>query len=197
MAIEIRESFEVEAPIDQAWSFLLDPESVVPCMPGASLEERVDDQTFLGRVKLRVGAITAVYKGRVSLTEVDVADHRVELLAEGREAGGGTAKGRVSSRLCAVSPTRTRISTDATIDLSGRVVQVGRGMIQGVAAELFKKFVARARERLEAAAPGAGTAADPAEQARPPDEALRITPVLLRVAWKKIVELLRRLVGRA
>lgn len=199
MAIEIRETFEVEAPIDQVWRFLLNPERVVFCIPGGRLDEQADDRTFLGRVKFKVGAITAVYKGRVRLTEVDVEGHRVVMLAEGREPGGGTAKGTISSRLRALSATRTEISTDATIDLSGRVVQVGRGMIQGVSAELFKKFVASARERLEDGASGVGETADAADREQSParrDEALRIVPVILRVLWKRILEVFRRLFGR-
>lgn len=42
MALEIKECFEVAAPIDKVWAFINDPENVVTCMPGASLKEIVD-----------------------------------------------------------------------------------------------------------------------------------------------------------
>ena len=71
MAIEIRETFQVQAPIDTVWRFVMDPEQVVTCMPGAELEQALDDRTFLGRVKIKLGAITTSYKGRVEFTEVD------------------------------------------------------------------------------------------------------------------------------
>jgi carbon monoxide dehydrogenase subunit G len=51
MAITVKESFQVEAPMDQVWRFLLDPHEVVTCMPGAGLEQVVDDTTFLGTMK--------------------------------------------------------------------------------------------------------------------------------------------------
>ena len=69
MAIEIRETFVVEAPIDKVWRFVIDPQRVVGCMPGAELDEVVDDKTFLGTVSIKVGAVTARYAGRVQFNE--------------------------------------------------------------------------------------------------------------------------------
>ena len=66
-----KETLQVDAPIDRVWEFVNDPQRVVTCMPGAVLDEVVDERTFLGTVKVKVGAITASYKGRVEFTEVD------------------------------------------------------------------------------------------------------------------------------
>ena len=68
-------------------------------MPGAALDEVVDDTHFLGTVKIKVGAITASYKGKVEYAEVDAAGHSIRLAAEGRETGGGTAKGTIAMAL--------------------------------------------------------------------------------------------------
>jgi carbon monoxide dehydrogenase subunit G len=97
MAIEIQEKFQVEAPIDAVWRFVMDPHKLATCMPGVELEEVVDDRTFLGSIKVKVGAITASYKGRVELTQVDEQGYMAQMVAEGRETGGGTAKGTMSS----------------------------------------------------------------------------------------------------
>src|SRR3972149_10736318 len=101
MAIEIKESFEVEAPIEKVWQFLLDPNGGVLCMPGAALDEIVDESTFLGRVKVKVGPISTSYKGKVHFTEVDHRNHVVRLVAEGLDTSGGQAKGDVASPLTA------------------------------------------------------------------------------------------------
>lgn len=186
MAIEIRETFRVAAPIDVVWRFVMDPQNVASCMPGAELEEVIDERTFGGSIKVQLGAITTHYRGRVRLSEVDEPAHAVRITAEGREAGGGTARAAMSSRLTAVSPTDTEIVAEASLDLTGRVVQVGRGMIQGVSRELFRQFVTRTRERLEA--PGEDREAAPA--GNPP---IRVVPVLLRASWSAIVRFFRRL----
>ncbi len=189
MAIEITETFQVEAPIDAVWSFMLDPHQVVTCMPGAQLEEVVDDRTFLGSVKVKLGAITTSYKGRVQITEMDEQTHTVKLTAEGRETGGGTAKGTLNSQLRSLPDGQTEVLAQASIDLTGRVMQMGRGMIQGVSHQLFQQFVASTRERLQAP-PGATSELAPAESTP-----IRALPLLLGTLRAAIVRFFRRLFG--
>jgi carbon monoxide dehydrogenase subunit G len=208
VAIEIRETFKVSAPIDEVWKFVLDPGKVAACMPGASLEQVVDERTYLGSIKVKVGAVMASYKGRVEMTHIDAATYTVQMLAEGRETGGGTAKGTMTSRLTQLSNGGTEVVAEASVDLTGRIMQVGRGMIQGVSAQLFQQFVTRARASLETSAAAAGAAAtgagpiDGAAPAHAPgtaaeDDAIRVLPLLLRAAWMAIVAFFRRLFGRA
>jgi hypothetical protein len=84
------------------------------------------------------------------------------------------------------------VVTAASIDLTGRVMQMGRGMIQGVSHQLFLQFVESARRRLESpVAAGAEVGETPA-QAAP----ISLVPLLLRSAWQGLLALLRRLLGR-
>ncbi len=204
MAIEIEETFQVQAPIDLVWGFLLDPQRVAPCMPGAALDEVVDARTFHGTVRIKVGAITTSYKGKVQLTKVDAAARTIEMSAEGRETSGGTAKGAMASAMRELADGRTEVVAKASVDLTGRIVQVGRGMIQGVSHQLFLQFVAAVQAELEplaaaAARDGAGPAAatsPPAAAARPDAQAIRVLPLVLRVMWTAMVRFFRRLFGR-
>jgi carbon monoxide dehydrogenase subunit G len=190
MAIEITESFQVKAPVDAVWRFMLDPKQVVTCMPGAQLDEVVDDRTFLGSVKVKLGAITTSYKGRVQISEMDPQAHTVTLTAEGRETGGGTAKGTLNSQLRSLPDGGTEVATQASVDLTGRVMQMGRGMIQGVSHQLFQQFVASTRERLEAPE-GAESELAPAESAP-----IRALPLLLSTLRAAIAGFFRRLFGQ-
>ena len=189
MAIEITETFQVKAPVDAVWRFMLDPNQVVTCMPGAQLDELVDDRTFLGSVKVKLGAITTSYKGRVQITEMDQQAYTVKLTADGRETGGGTAKGTLNSRLRSLPDGQKEIQTEASANVTGRVMQMGRGMIQGVSHQLFQQFVASTRERLEAP-PGATAELAPAESAP-----IRAIPLLLGTLRAAIVRFFRRLFG--
>jgi len=211
VAIEIRETFQVQAPIDTVWKFVMDPQQVVTCMPGAALDQVVDEQTFLGTVKVKVGAITATYKGRVQFTQVDQHAHSMQMVAEGRETGGGMAKGTMSSRLHPLSVGQTEVVVEAIVDLTGRLVQVGRGMIQGVAHQLFLQFIDSAKRRLEVAPtaqsqdqpghapqrrdPGERSATAPAANVTEP-EAIRVVPLILRALWSAIRRLWQRGIGR-
>jgi hypothetical protein len=188
MAITIRETFTVRAPVDAVWQFVTDPEKVVTCMPGAELQEVVDERTFLGNVKVKVGAITASYKGRVRFTEVDAGGHTLQMVAEGRDTSGGTAKGTMLGRLRSLPDGRTEVVAEASIDLTGRIMQVGRGMIQGVSQQLFQQFAASTKARLEAAQAGAAAPSVPA--ATTP---IRIVPLLLQTLLAAIRRFFRRL----
>ena len=81
MAISLNQTFHVKAPVDDVWKFLLDTYEVVTCMPGAALYDVEGDDTFLGNIKVKVGPITAMYKGRVRFTNVDHAAHHIEMTA--------------------------------------------------------------------------------------------------------------------
>ena len=190
MAVTLKETFIVQAPIDRVWQFVMDPEMVVTCMPGAELESVEDERTFLGKVSVKVGAVTTSYQGRVQFTSVDDVAHVVEMTAEGRETGGGTAKGTMSSRLRSLEDGQTEIVAEASVDLTGRIMQMGRGMIQGVSQQLFKQFVGCVKERLEAPE---GEAASP-EAAEP--EPIRIVPIVFRTLWAMVTGFFGRLFGR-
>ena len=199
MAINISETFELTAPPERVWEFLLDPREVVRCMPGAALDEVVDERTFLGTIRVKVGPVVTSYKGRVQFTDVDAPGFRIEMVAEGREAAGsGNARATMTSRLAPLPGGGTSVVAEARAEITGRVMQFGQSMIEGVSHQLFLEFVRRATERLEAApaataGPGDG-GVDPATA--PSDthqDAVSIIPVLLRVVWNAIVRLVRRL----
>ena len=205
MAIDIKETFQVRAPIATVWQFMLDPQRVAACMPGAVLEEVVDERTFLGAIKVRIGAITTSYKGKLQLTDVDEVGHSIKMKGEGRETSGGTAKASLASHMKTLPGGGTEIVAEASVDLTGRIMQVGRGMIQGVSHQLFLQFVSAAQAQLEqpmatpaAAGPvtAAGAGAAPAPRATPPpaqQQAIRIVPLLLAVFRSAILRFFQRL----
>lgn len=220
MAIDITETFQVRAPIELVWRFLLDPRQVAPCMPGAVLDEVVDERTFHGTVKIKVGAITTRYKGIVHLTTIDEAARHIEMSAEGRETGGGTAKGSMVADVRTLADGRTEVVAKASVDLTGKIMQVGRGMIQGVSHQLFLQFVSAVQAHLEplaaqaAAAPsvaaggakslgGAAGAAAPEAVLPPPlpppqveQQAIRIVPLVLGVVWEALRRFVREVAKR-
>ena len=63
MAIPIEKSFVVKAPADRVWEFLTDPYRVAKCLPGAAITEQLDDQTYAGTMTVKVGPVSASYKG--------------------------------------------------------------------------------------------------------------------------------------
>jgi len=189
MSIDITEQFTVRAPIDEVWAFLLDPEAVVQCMPGASLDGIEDEETFLGSIKVKIGPISTNYKGRVRFVERDDEARSMRLEADGRDKGGGTARGEMSSTLTEESDGSTRVAVNSSVVLTGRVMQFGRSIHEGVARQLFAEFQQRLTSQLE----GDGAAI---EDDGGGVDAVPIVPLVASAAASAATSSFRRLIGR-
>jgi carbon monoxide dehydrogenase subunit G len=160
--MQIENEFEVAAPPERVYAFLLDVNRIVNCMPGAELSEVVDPDTFNGKVKIKVGPITVSYKGTARIAERDEAAHSATLQAEGRETTGpGSARATaVMTVEPAESGSRVRLATD--FNVAGRVANFGRGVMEDVSRRLVSQMAACIKSNLEAA-----EAQEPAAEAAP------------------------------
>src|SRR5260370_23420951 len=99
--MEITDSFRVSTPIDATWKVMLDIEGIAPCMPGAQLQEVHGDE-YRGVVKVKVGPITAQYKGVARVTQADERAGQLSINAEGRDTRGqGNASATITAHLTA------------------------------------------------------------------------------------------------
>lgn len=147
--MEIESSFQVQAPADRVYAFLLDVNRVVACVPGAQLAEVVDPDTFKGRVRIKVGPVTVSYQGTARITERDAQERSATLSAEGRETtGSGSARATTRMSVQAEGSTSTvRFVTDLSV--VGRVAQFGRGIMEDVSRHLVAQMGECIRSRLE------------------------------------------------
>src|SRR5580704_17198355 len=122
--MELKNEFRVSVPIDVAWAVLTDLERIAPCLPGAELQE-VEGDEYRGIVKVKVGPISAQYKGSVRFIEKDDTQHQAVLLAEGRDTRGqGNASATVTARAIADND-GTTVSIVTELTITGKVAQFG------------------------------------------------------------------------
>lgn len=165
-SLQIEERFELDASADQAWAYLTQPERIVVCLPGAELTEVIDELNYAGGVKVRLGAVAMEYRGTIEFTEVDAVRRVIKMSGKGSERrGGGNASLKMESLVEELDEGRSAVTVVADIQLAGKIVRFGRGMIQAVTAEVFKEFTARLAEEL--AADGAERTADSPTPANP------------------------------
>ena len=159
--MQLENSFQVGAPPDRVFAFLLDVNRVVGCVPGAELAEVVDPTTFKGKVKIKVGPITVAYNGTARIADRDDNNRSATLIAEGRETTGpGSA--RANAKM-SVDPdgagSMVKIVTEYNV--AGRVAQFGRGVMEDVSRRIVNDMAACIKANLEAAeAPSAPPTAD-------------------------------------
>lgn len=176
--MELTNEFRVAVPIDRAWDVLTDLELIAPCMPGAELLS-VEGEEYRGAVKVKVGPITAQYKGKATFQEKDHAAHRAVIRADGRETRGqGNASAVITATLTEDGDaTAVRLSTDLTI--SGKAAQFGRGVLADVSAKLLRQFVQCLESNVLSAAPASvpDSAPDDTPVAAADDTPVAVTPV--------------------
>jgi len=139
--MKLENEFRVDVPIEEAWRVLLDVERIAPCMPGAQLQG-VEGDEYRGIVKVKVGPITAQYKGVAHITESDDAHHRAVIRAEGRDTRGQGNASATATAVLQPDGDGTRVSIDSDVTITGKVAQFGRGVIADVSAKLLDQFVA-------------------------------------------------------
>ena len=182
--LTLNERFTLDAPPARTWEFLRDPERTVVCLPGATLTETVDERTYRGNVTVQVGPVTVRYSGEAVFEERDDAARRMVMRAEGREAkGSGTATMTMTGLVEEAEGGGSAVSVNAEVEVAGKIVRFGRGMIERVNQEVFREFTACLGEQLEGAA---------AER----EEAEAAPPNALVFVWRALVRWLKELAGR-
>jgi uncharacterized protein len=128
-------------PVQRAWTVLTDVERIAPCMPGAQLEE-IEGDEFRGGVKIKVGPITAQYKGKATFLSKDEVAHRAVLKAEGRDTKGqGNASAIIPASMVEVTAGSTKVTVSTDLTITGKVAQFGRGVLVDVSSKILKQFV--------------------------------------------------------
>ncbi len=139
--MELTNEFTVNVPVQRAWAVLTHIELIAPCMPGAQLEE-IEGDEFRGNVKIKVGPITAQYKGKATFLEKDDANHKAVLKAEGRDTKGqGNASAIITATMVEVTPGSTKVTVTTDLTITGKVAQFGRGVLADVSSKILGQFV--------------------------------------------------------
>jgi carbon monoxide dehydrogenase subunit G len=147
--MELNNDIEVSAPVEDVWAAFNDVERIAPCLPGAQLQE-IEGEEYRGIVKVKVGPITAQYKGKATFEERDKANWKVVIKGDGRDTrGAGNASALITATLDPVSDTITKVNVHTDLTITGKVAQFGRGAIADVSTKLMGQFAANLETLLE------------------------------------------------
>lgn len=143
-------AFEVDQPVDKVWTFFNDIPQVAACLPGAELTEDRGDDSYGGRVAVRMGPVKLQFNGTAKIVERDEAARRVVVDAAGAdEKGRGQASVLVTATLASIAG-GTKVDLQQDLQLSGAAAQYGRGMISDVTTVLMGQFASNMQQRIEA-----------------------------------------------
>jgi len=163
--MKIANSFTVDAPVEEAWALLTNIPEIAPCLPGAKLSGE-EDGVYKGAVKVKVGPVTAEYRGTAEFIEKDDAAYKAVINGKGRDSrGAGNAQAHITAEMKQVGD-KTHVDIITNLKISGKVAQFGRGVMQDVSEKLLGQFAECLAGKLgdedsveEIAAAGAAAAA--------------------------------------
>ncbi|ATY11752.1 carbon monoxide dehydrogenase [Amycolatopsis sp. AA4] len=145
---------------DTVFALLNDVERVAGCLPGAVLEGR-DGESYLGKVKFKVGPVSAAYAGKVRFTEIAEGERRLRLSARGADShGNGDAEADVTLTLVP-GPKGSSLNLRTDLVVRGKIAQFGKGAISTVSNRILQQFA----QNLGALLENGGSAPEPAETA--------------------------------
>lgn len=163
-------SIDIPLPVNEAWKVLLDVPRIAPCLPGAELTEIESENSFKGKVSVRLGPIALAFAGRAKIEDIDPVAHRARIKAQGLDSKGRGGANAVVDFELRPSEQGSTVLVHTDLTLSGSVAQYGRGtgLIREVAANLMNQFAESLKAKLMAEGVlGAPTGTAPASGAKP------------------------------
>lgn len=152
MKTTITKSFEVEQPPSVVWKYLLDPEEVVECVPGVSIDEKIEEGVYKGKVGMKFGPISANYKADIIYEDVDEKNRKIVLIGKGVDTKGmGSADMQMNLDLSAKEDGGSKVDAIMEVTIIGKIAQFGSRLVNDVSNQLFKQFVANFTKKLEGA----------------------------------------------
>jgi carbon monoxide dehydrogenase subunit G len=153
MKTQLEKSFEVPQSPALVWEHLIDPEKVMDCVPGVSIEEKVGDNHYKGKVGMKFGPIGAKYDADIFYDEVDADNRKIILTGNGVDVkGNGNAEMTMTMNITEKEDGGSKLDAIMDVTINGKIAQFGSRLITMVSDQLFKQFVSNFSKKLAAAA---------------------------------------------
>ena len=164
--MDMQGSRQLKITQQQAWDALNDPEVLKACIAGCESLERVGDDGFAAVMAVKVGPVSARFKGNLKLSDVKPPNsYTIHFDGQGGVAGHGKGSADVSL----LEPgQQTVLSYAARAQVGGKLAQVGSRLVDAAAGKIAEDFFKAFEARLQqSAAVESGAGAVPAAAAPP------------------------------
>ena len=141
----------IPAPLATTWAALNDPEVLKSCITGCETLERTGDDAYTAVVAMKIGPVSARFKGNLKMTDVDPPNgYTIHFDGQGGIAGFG--KGSADVKLTAEGDAATRLVYLARAQVGGKMAQIGSRLIDAAAGKITESFFKAFEEHLQARA---------------------------------------------
>jgi carbon monoxide dehydrogenase subunit G len=152
MKTQLDKSFEVPQGTDLVWEHLIDPEKIMDCVPGVTIDEKVGDNHYKGKVGMKFGPMGVKYDADIHYNEIDKANRKIIITGEGVDSkGNGNAEMMMTIDLIERAEGGVKLDAIMDVTVNGKIAQFGSRLITTVSNQLFKQFVSNFSKKLAAA----------------------------------------------
>ena len=145
----IEGKFTMKAPIQKVWDFLLAPDTLVSCIPGAEKMEPVDDKTWEGIVKQKVGPISVKLNFIQTMSEVTPPKH-LKAVGKGSAMGGaGTFTQETIVDMKEIAGGEVEIAYSSKVNIVGRLATFGERIMRAKVKKVGEEFTSNLQKKLE------------------------------------------------
>ena len=146
--MKIEGKFTMKAPIQKVWDFLLKPGTLASCIPGAEKMEPVDDTTWEGIVKQRVGPIGVKVNFTQKLSDIDPPKH-IKAVGRGSAMGGaGTFSQETIVDLSEVGDGEVEVAYSSNVNMVGRLATFGERIMRAKVNKVGAQFIENLQKKL-------------------------------------------------
>jgi carbon monoxide dehydrogenase subunit G len=149
MKTTLDKSFEVPQGNALVWEHLIDPEKVMDCVPGVTIDEKVGENHYKGKVGMKFGPIGAKYDADIRYDELDEANRKIVLTGNGVDVKGqGNAEMTMTMNMSETEGGGSKVDAVMDVTVNGKIAQFGSRLIGTVSNQLFKQFVTNFSKKL-------------------------------------------------
>lgn len=149
MKTQLDKSFEVPQGTELVWEHLIDPEKIMDCVPGVSIDEKVGENHYKGKVGMKFGPMGVKYDADIHYNEIDVENRKIILSGLGVDTkGNGNAEMIMTIDLTDLDEGGVKLDAIMDVTVNGKIAQFGSRLISTVSNQLFKQFVTNFSKKL-------------------------------------------------
>jgi uncharacterized protein len=147
--LKFSQSAQIPVAREPLWEFLMDVPKVAQSLPGVESVSKIDDTTYDGALKVRVGPIALNLLGKIIVEEQDKENWRATLRAEANDRrAAGAVKGKTTMMLKALDSNQTELVVETDVNILGKIGEFGQPIIRKKADSMLKEFVENIKKQL-------------------------------------------------
>lgn len=141
----------IAAPVDRVWAFMMDIPSVSKCVPGVESFDRIDDDTYEGALKVKVGPIGVTLQGRVVVAERDRENFTSRMNVSAAEKRiASTVSAKTTMRLVPKGDDETELNIHTEASILGKLGEFGQAVMRRKADQVMAEFAKNMQRELAA-----------------------------------------------